>query len=131
NAEDDIANRKSHHELEHEAQHENGEPHHHDHDHNAFKSISIDLSEVSDIEQFEQAIGALISEHKILRLKGFVAVKNKDMRYVLQAVGPRIEGYFDRMWEMGEKKQSRLVVISDAKFNEDKVTEQLKQIAVL
>ncbi|MCJ8323276.1 MAG: cobalamin biosynthesis protein CobW [Rhizobiales bacterium] len=129
NAENDLASRKSHHELEHEAQHESGAPHHHEHDHDDFKSISIDLPTISDVAQFEAGLAGLISQNKILRLKGFMAVKGKDMRYIIQAVGPRIEGYFDRMWGFDEQQQSRLVVISDAKFNEVEVTEQLRQLA--
>ena len=33
------------------------------------------------------------------------------MRHVVQAVGPRIERYFDRPWAGGETRQSRLVII--------------------
>jgi len=33
------------------------------------------------------------------------------MRHVIQGVGPRIQGYFDRPWNDGEKRLSRLVVI--------------------
>ncbi len=128
-AEDDIANRKSHHELEHEAQHESGEPHHHDHDHDDFKSISINLPEITDIEQFQAALAGVIQAHKILRLKGFIAVNDKDMRYIVQAVGPRIEGYFDRMWQFNEVKQTRLVVISGAGFDETLLKAELQQLA--
>lgn len=128
-AEDDVASRKSHHEMEHDAQHASGEPHHHHHDHDDFKSISIDLSAIADTLQFEEGLAAIIHRHSILRLKGFVAVDGKDMRYIVQAVGPRIEGYYDRMWAFGEQKQSRLVVISGAKFNEAQVTAELEQLA--
>lgn len=130
-AEDDVESRKSHHELEHEAQHEAGEPHHHHHDHDDFKSISLDLPVIANIEQFEAGIAAIIAQHSILRLKGFIAVEGKDMRYIVQAVGPRIEGYYDRMWAFGEKKQSRLVVISGAKFDEETVIKQLEELAAL
>ncbi|MGL1920980.1 MAG: cobalamin biosynthesis protein CobW [Hyphomicrobiales bacterium] len=128
-AEQDIENRKSQHELEHDAQHATGEAHHHHHDHDDFKSISIDLPAIANVEQFEAGLAAIITRHSILRLKGFVAVEGKDLRYIVQAVGPRIEGYYDRMWAFGEKKQSRLVVISGAKFNEVEVTQELEQLA--
>ncbi len=32
-------------------------------------------------------------------------------RHVVQAVGPRVERYFDRPWQAGEERLSRLVVI--------------------
>ena len=33
------------------------------------------------------------------------------MRFALQGVGPRIDGYFDRPWRAEETRASRLVVI--------------------
>ena len=50
-------------------------------------------------------------DHDILRIKGFVNVLGKPMRHVVQAVGPRIDRYFDRPWGDGETRQSQLVVI--------------------
>ncbi len=124
NAQDDIENRKSHHEQHHADDTE------HDHDHDDFKSISIDLPNINSIKQFEQGLIEILARHNILRLKGFLVIEGKDMRYIVQAVGSRVEGYFDRMWAMSETKQSRLVIISSAKFNEKKVTAELQKLAV-
>ena len=52
-----------------------------------------------------------MQSHDILRLKGFLDVPNKAFRHVIQAVGPRIEQYFDRPWGAEEQRLSRLVVI--------------------
>jgi cobalamin biosynthesis protein CobW len=38
-------------------------------------------------------------------------VPGKPMRLALQAVGPRIERYFDRPWRSEEQRNSRVVVI--------------------
>ncbi|MCO6185786.1 cobalamin biosynthesis protein CobW [Rhizobium sp. L1K21] len=103
--EDDIANRKSHHELEHE----NGEAH--DHDHDEFESFVVDYGPVADPAAFADSLKAIIDEHDILRLKGFADVPGKPMRLVIQAVGSRIETYFDRPWGANEVRSTKLVVI--------------------
>jgi len=110
-SEADIANRKSHHEVHHEAQHEAGEDHHHDHDHDEFESFVVAGGAVANVDALKSALVACIEEHDILRMKGFVAVEGKPMRLVLQAVGKRIDTYFDRAWSDGESRDSRLVVI--------------------
>ena len=52
-----------------------------------------------------------IERHDILRVKGFLDVAGKEMRLVLQGVGPRLQHYYDRAWAPGEDRSSRLVVI--------------------
>jgi len=102
--EDDIENRKSHHELEHE-----GAPH--DHDHDEFESFVVELGALVDPKVFIDQLKLLIDRHDILRVKGFAEVKGKPMRLVIQAVGSRIESYFDRPWAPDEVRSTRLVVI--------------------
>jgi cobalamin biosynthesis protein CobW len=101
--EEDIANRKSHHEMEHEA----GE----DHDHDEFESFVVGLGSVAEPKSFIEKLKHVIVDHDVLRLKGFVDVPGKPMRLVVQAVGSRIEHYFDRSWHPGEERQTKLVVI--------------------
>ena len=47
----------------------------------------------------------------MLRVKGFVEVGGKPMRLLLQAVGPRVNHYYDRAWTVDDDRRSRLVVI--------------------
>lgn len=102
--EDDIENRKSHHELEHE-----GAPH--DHDHDEFESFVVELGALADPKVFIDQLKLLIDRHDILRVKGFAEVKGKPMRLVIQAVGSRIDSYFDRPWAANDVRSTRLVVI--------------------
>ena len=44
-------------------------------------------------------------------MKGFVDVPGRDRRQIVQAVGDRVQHYFDRPWEPGETRATRLVVI--------------------
>lgn len=96
-AEDDLAARPSVHELEGE------------HDHDDFDSFVVTL--VTTDDALLARLGATIRAHDILRVKGFVAVPERDRRQVVQAVGDRVQHYFDRPWEPGEARATRLVVI--------------------
>jgi cobalamin biosynthesis protein CobW len=110
-SEADIENRKSHHELEHDALHESGVEHEHHHDHDEFESFALTLGSIADPSGFVDRLKPVIEAHDVLRLKGFVDVPGKPMRLVIQAVGTRIDTYFDRPWASGEKRETRLVVI--------------------
>ena len=101
--ESDIANRKSHHEMEHE----NGE----EHDHDEFDSFVVELGAIENPAAFVEKLKTIIAEHDVLRLKGFADVPGKPMRLLIQAVGARIDQYFDRAWAPGETRGTRLVVI--------------------
>ncbi|WP_306120519.1 MULTISPECIES: cobalamin biosynthesis protein CobW [unclassified Roseitalea] len=98
-----IGARKSHHEMHHEDGHE--------HDHDDFDSFVVEAGMVADPDGFVAALKRIIAEHDVLRLKGLCAVPGKPMRLVVQAVGQRIDTYFDRPWATGEQPSTRLVVI--------------------
>ena len=100
-AEDDLAARPSHHDTPH------------DHDHEDFESVIIDLPEQADPEALVTRIEAMAKTQNILRVKGYVAVKGKPMRMLVQAVGARVRTQYDRPWRAGEARQSRLVVIAE------------------
>ncbi|MGI9373484.1 MAG: cobalamin biosynthesis protein CobW [Hyphomicrobiales bacterium] len=108
-AQADMDNRKSHHELYHDGE---------DHDHDDFDSFIVGFGAVADKDALLAKLSDVISAHNILRLKGFVDVEGAAARYVVQAVGPRINGYFDRPWAPGEARTSQLVVIGESGFDE-------------
>ena len=127
--ENDVHNRKSHHELHHEAIHaEHGDDAEHDHDHDEFESFVAGGGEVSDREGLVVGLKNIIEEHDVLRLKGFVAVEGKPMRLVIQAVGNRIDHHFDRDWEQDEIRQSRLVVIGLEGLEQSKISDQISAL---
>ncbi len=73
-----------------------------------------------------ERVADIIRRHGILRLKGFVDVAGKPMRLVVQAVGPRIDSYFDRPWKEGEARATRLVVIGETGFDRAAIEADLK-----
>jgi cobalamin biosynthesis protein CobW len=100
-AEDDAANRLSHHELEGEEQH----------DHDDFESFVVQMPPIADPRALSQSLIAAAGEMPILRAKGFLAVEGKPMRLAVQGVGPRVDSYFDRPWRDGEAGGGHLVII--------------------
>lgn len=111
--EDDIENRKTHHDDEL------------DHDHDDFDSFVIDLPTVDNADELAQRISATAEAENVLRIKGFVDVANKPMRLQVQAVGSRVNHYFDRAWAPGETRQSRLVIIGEKGIDRDAIERML------
>ncbi len=99
-AEDDLAARPSHHDGE------DG------HEHDDFNTVVIDLPEITDPEALSAAIQHLAQTQNILRVKGYIAVKDKPMRLLVQAVGSRVRMQYDRPWG-ATPRQSQLVVIAE------------------
>ena len=96
-AENDLENRPSHHDG------------HDDHEHDDFDSVVVDLGEVEDVQALQDAIVKMAKDQNILRVKGYVAVKGKPMRYLVQAVGTRIRAQYDQPW--GDRPRASLLVV--------------------
>ncbi|UWR26252.1 cobalamin biosynthesis protein CobW [Sulfitobacter sp. S223] len=99
-AEDDLAARPSHHDG------------HEDHEHDDFDTIVVPMPEIEDAATLVAAIEKLANEQHILRVKGYVAVKGKPMRLLVQAVGARVRHQFDRPWG-SDPRNGALVVIAE------------------
>ena len=115
-AEDDLHNRLSHHEMEGEEQH----------DHDDFITFIVSLGEVADRAAFLKRIEQTVAVHDILRIKGFVDVKGSPARLLVQAVGPRLNSYFDRPWKSGERRGTELVVIGEKHMDREAITGLLR-----
>ena len=116
-AEDDMANRLSHHEEHHG---------HEDHDHDDFDSFVVEAGLFKNKDDAIHAIEDVMKAHDILRLKGFLAIEGATARLVVQAVGPRVNSYFDRPWAADETLHSSLVVISEKGMDKPAITAALK-----
>ena len=107
--EDDIENRKTHHDDEL------------DHEHDDFDSFVLDIPAIASPEELSKRIADVTDAEKVLRIKGYVEVSGKPMRLLVQAVGPRVNHYFDRPWNAGEDRRSRLVVIGEKGIDAEKI----------
>jgi cobalamin biosynthesis protein CobW len=99
-AEDDLATRPSQHDLAAA------------HDHDDFESFVLELGPIATPQHLIAKLSQILSGHDILRLKGFLDVPDKEFRHVVQAVGARLQHYYDRPWRSDEARRSRLVVIA-------------------
>jgi cobalamin biosynthesis protein CobW len=99
-AEDDLAARPSHHDAADGA-----------HEHDDFDSFVVDIPELDTPDTLLARMRGAAEAHDILRMKGFVAIRGKAMRAVVQGVGSRIVSHFDRPWSPGEDRAGHLVVI--------------------
>jgi cobalamin biosynthesis protein CobW len=107
--EDDIENRKTHHDDEL------------DHEHDDFDSFVLDVPAIADPAELSQRIADVTAAEKVLRIKGYVEVAGKPMRLLVQAVGPRVNHYFDRPWAANEERRSRLVIIGEKGIDAAKI----------
>ncbi|WP_207458903.1 cobalamin biosynthesis protein CobW [Azospirillum sp. SYSU D00513] len=105
-AEDDLAARPSHHDLEEE------------HDHDDFTSFVVELPAQLDPAALVKRLEEVAGTHGVLRMKGFIDVPGKPMRLLVQGVGTRIQSHFDRFWKADETRASRLVVIGETGLDE-------------
>jgi cobalamin biosynthesis protein CobW len=83
------------HEHGHEGHHHDHDHDHHDHTHVAMQSASICLSGSFDRPSLELALRQQITEQSLLRLKGRAWFAGKAHPLQIQAVGPRLECWFD------------------------------------
>lgn len=109
----DIENRKTHHDDEL------------DHDHDEFESFVVPLAEIDDPAALSRLVSATAEAEGVLRIKGFAAVRDKSMRLLVQAVGPRVTTQYDRHWAVAEKRETRLVVIGLKGLNRTAITRML------
>jgi len=115
-AEDDLHNRKSNHEMEGVEQH----------DHDDFNTFIVELKGAQDKDALLARIAKAVERHDILRLKGFAAVAGSTARLLIQAVGPRLNSYFDRPWLAGEAMRTQLVVIGEKTMDQAAIAAALK-----
>ena len=112
-AEDDLAQRPSHHDGEAE------------HDHDDFDSFVLDIAPVGDADALLGRLARVAESHDVLRMKGFVEVRGKPLRLLVQGVGGRFRQHFDRPWAAGEARSSRLVVIGEKGIDKAAITAAL------
>ncbi|MFD1379884.1 cobalamin biosynthesis protein CobW [Fodinicurvata halophila] len=112
-AEDDLDSRPSHHDGDD------------DHDHDDFESFVVELGECRSPQALLDLVTPLSARFGVLRVKGFAAIAGKEMRLVVQGVGPRFQHYFDRDWREAEPRTTRLVIIGETGLDESAIRNAL------
>jgi G3E family GTPase len=88
------------------------EDHAHEHD-EGIGSLSLTMDRPLNPDRFIPWIEGVTANWgaDILRMKGIIAMKGDDSRFVIQGVHMLIEGDRQRLWKPDEKRESRLVFI--------------------
>jgi cobalamin biosynthesis protein CobW len=107
-AEDDLAARPSRHDAE-------------DLNHEDFESFVVALPEVDAPEPLIERLRHIGEAHDVLRIKGFVAVRGRPLRLVVQGVGGRFRQHFDYPWRDGARA-GHIVVIGQTGLDRAAIT---------
>ena len=111
-AEDDLMKRPSHHDG------------FDDHEHDDFDTFVLSLGDIDKLEEFERTLHQVLKSEAILRVKGYLSIKDKPMRLLVQAVGERVRTQYDKPWR-DSKRTSKLVIIAEKdNLKENKIREQ-------
>jgi G3E family GTPase len=102
-------------EHEHDHDHEGQDHHEHEHDHHHDEDVtSVGISSPGDLDEKKLSdwLGTLLRTkgQDIFRMKGVLAVKGRDMRFVFQGVHMLMDGRPDRPWG-AEPRRNTLVFI--------------------
>lgn len=115
-AEADLDSRKSHHDAE------DGE-----HEHDDFTSFVVPVPELASPEALVDRLRAVVRDHDVLRVKGYVAVRGKPMRLEVQGVGERFRHHYDRPWAAAEARTGQLVVIGQTGLDQSAIASALRE----
>jgi cobalamin biosynthesis protein CobW len=116
-AEDDLAARPSHHETEAE------------HDHDDFATFIVELGPIAAVDPFLQGLALIAARHDVLRIKGFLELRGKPLRLLVQGVGTRFQSRFERPWRPDEARLGRLVVIGEKGLDKRAVEAEILRLA--
>jgi cobalamin biosynthesis protein CobW len=83
------------------------------HDHDDFASAVLEIGAITDPDALLCQLAEIAARHDVLRIKGFVEVRGKPVRLLIQGVGNRMQKSFDRAWRPGEPRRGRLVIIGE------------------
>ena len=98
------------------------DPHHdhhdHDHTHVAMASLLVRRQGAWDRPALEARLGALLAEEPVIRLKGRLRQAGRPLLLQVQAVGPRLECWYEGAATGEEEGQLELVVLGAAAHRE-------------
>ena len=94
-----------------EADEEDGEHHHHDHSHPDLLATCVELQGSWEREPLESLIRKTIRPMGLIRMKGRVPIAGKSLPLQVQAVGQRLECWYEN--DGGSPDQLQLVLIGD------------------
>jgi len=83
------------HDHDHDHDHDHHDHEHHDHSHVAIETLALELAGDFCRVALEQQLLQLVSDSALIRLKGRLWLPGKNLPLQIQAVGPRLECWFE------------------------------------
>jgi cobalamin biosynthesis protein CobW len=87
---------------------------HHDHSHVAMASVMVQRPGPYTRHELEERLAGLLAEQPVLRLKGRLLQEGKLLPLQIQAVGPRLECWYEGVWPEAAAPGLELVVLGAA-----------------
>ncbi len=87
---------------------------HHDHSHVAMASVVVRRPGPYTRHELEERLTGLLADQPVLRLKGSLLQEGKLLPLQIQAVGPRLECWYEGVWPEGAAPGLELVVLGAA-----------------
>jgi len=96
--------------------HDDHDHDHHDHDHShvAMASVMVQRPGPYTRQQLEERLAGLLADQPVLRLKGRLLQEGKLLPLQIQAVGPRLECWYEGVWPEAAAPGLELVVLGAA-----------------
>jgi cobalamin biosynthesis protein CobW len=96
----------------HDHDHEHHSHDHHDHTHLAMQSAVLEWSGPLERTRLDAVLQRLIADHQLLRLKGRAWLAGKPHPLQIQAVGPRLECWFDTVTRSSSDPEQSLQLVA-------------------
>ena len=88
--------------------------HDHDHSHVAMAAVMVQRPGPYTRQEIEERLAALLADQPVLRLKGRLLQEGKLLPLQIQAVGPRLECWYEGVWPEAAAPGIELVVLGAA-----------------
>ena len=99
--------------VDHDHDHDTHD-HHHDHSHVAMASVMVQRPGPYTRQELEGRLAGLLADQPVLRLKGRLLQEGKRLPLQIQAVGPRLECWYEGVWPEAAAPGLELVVLGAA-----------------
>ena len=99
---------------DHDHDHDHDDHDHHDHSHVTMAAVMVQRPGPYTRQELEERLAGLLADQPVLRLKGRLLQEGKLLPLQIQAVGPRLECWYEGVWPEAAAPGLELVVLGAA-----------------
>jgi cobalamin biosynthesis protein CobW len=109
-----LAQDQDDHDHDHDHHDHDHDHDHHDHSHVAMAAVMVQRPGPYTRQEIEERLAGLLADQPVLRLKGRLLQEGKLLPLQIQAVGPRLECWYEGVWPKAATPGLELVVLGAA-----------------